>query len=318
MSKPLPQLPSLDLMRSFVSVGRRMSITLAAEDLFISQSAVSKQIRNLEEAVGTPLLIRGHRSIRLTPVGERLFQTADSALRQMEDVLELITGPQQRSTVTITSSIGITALWLLPRLGSFQQQCPDVDVRVAADNRVHSINTPDMDLAIRYCADADAPPGSTRLFGETLVPVAHPSIVRKLKNMLDSPDALADQVLLELDLPNRAWLHWHYWCADRGWALPTTQRMLRYNQYDQVIHAAMAGQGIAIGRRELITPMLADGRLAALPGVEVQTSPYAYWLVRFGVGRMGVAPGAEVREGLAMFEGWILGEAKAKNETSTS
>ena len=60
--------------------------------------------------------------------------------------------------------------------------------------------------------------------------------------------------------------------------------MLRYNQYDQVIHTAMAGQGIAIGRRELIAPMLADGRLAALPGVDVQTSPYAYWLVRFGVG----------------------------------
>lgn len=303
--KLLKQLPSLELLRGFVAVGRRMSITQAAQDLFLTQSAVSKQIRSLEDALDTVLLVRGHRSIQFTAAGERLFQSADSALRQMQDTLDFIAGQRQRSTLTITASIGITALWILPRLLGFQQRCPEVDVRVAADNRLHAPNAPGIDLAIRYCAERDAPPGAVRLFGETLVLVAHPS---RQGERLDTPEKLAGEVLLELDLPHRPWLHWHGWFAARGFGESTARRMLRYNQYDQVVQAAMAGQGIAIGRLELIAPMLADGRLVTVSEADTRLCPYSYWLLRFGE---VAARNDDPREAaIAQFTQWILEEAR--------
>ncbi|MPM63158.1 Glycine cleavage system transcriptional activator [bioreactor metagenome] len=306
MSKPLSRIPSLDLIRSFVAVGRRMSITQASQDLFVTQSAVSRQIRSLEEAIGTALLVRGHRSIQFTAAGERLFQSADSSLRQLQDVLKTLDAQQQRKTVTITASIGFTALWLLPRLIRFQQLHPDVDVRVAADTKILSVNTPGIDLAIRYCAQRDAPKGAVQLFGESLVPVAHPSL--KVPP-LNTARQLARQVLLEFDLPGRPWLHWHGWCDAHGIALPRNQRMLHYNQYDQLIQAAMAGQGIAIGRHELIAPMLQDGRLQAVGAPNGALSPFSYWLVNFAEARDRNVGDDAFADALEWFIGWIRDEA---------
>lgn len=313
MSHPLPPLPPLHLFPTLVAVGRRMSITQAAEDLFLTQSAVSKQMRQLEEAIGQPLLVRGHRSIAFTPAGERLFQSASSSLRQLQETLALISGQQGSHCVTISASVGITALWLLPRLGRFQQRCPDVDVRVAADNQLHSPHAHDIDLSIRYCAAHDAPPGSIRLFGETLVPVAHPSLGQL---RLDSPEQVAAQVLLELDLPHRPWLHWHGWLQAKGWPTSSAQRMLRYNQYDQLIQAVMAGQGIAIGRYELIAPILQDGRLVAVGDMDHSLSPYSHWLVQFAAASQR-HPDAQ-HGALARFAQWVQEEAGADAAASRS
>ena len=133
MSTPLVRLASLDLLRGFVAVGRRMSITLAADDLCLTQSAVSRQVSALEEALGVKLLVRGHRSIAFTPEGERLFRSADSAVQQLQDAIGAIRVAAERRPVTITASIGVTGLWLLPRLARFQLQYPDIDVRVAGN-----------------------------------------------------------------------------------------------------------------------------------------------------------------------------------------
>lgn len=299
MSIPLIRLPSLDLVRGFVAVGRRMSITLAAQDLCVTQSAVSRQVRALEDTLGVRLLVRGHRSIAFTPEGARLFRCADEAVAQLQDVVAQVTGADGRMPVTITASIGLTALWLLPRLGRFQQQWPDIDVRVAADNRLLDLRTEGIDLAIRYCAPQDAPPGAERLFGESVVPVAHPSL--KLRRF-DTPEAISRQVLLELDMPDRPWLHWGNWLAARGLQQARPRGTLHFNQYDQVIQAAIAGQGIAIGRCELIQPMLADGRLAAIGAPDHEASRHGYWLI-----------GAQdaPREATRKVAAWIRAEARA-------
>lgn len=300
MSTPLHRLPSLELVRGFVAVGRRMSITLAAGDLCVTQSAVSRQIRALEDALGVQLLVRGHRSIAFTPEGERLFHSADSAVRQLQDVVGLLGSQREHQPVTISASIGFTSLWLLPRLGRFQQRWPGLDVRVAADNQVLDLqNRPDdgIDLVIRYCAEREAPEGAVRLFDETLVPIAHPSLkVRRL----DSPEALARHVLLELDMPHRRWLHWADWLAALGQRGARPKGMLHFNQYDQLVQAAIAGQGIAIGRYELVAPMLADGRLAAVGPPDLVASPYSHWLLQ--------APG-EPREATRKVMEWIRAEA---------
>jgi LysR family transcriptional regulator, glycine cleavage system transcriptional activator len=278
MPAPIARLSSLDLIRGFVAVGRRMSITLAAQDLCITQSAVSRQISTLEDMLGVKLLTRGHRSIAFTPEGDRLFRSANSAVQQLQDAVAAIRAKGARQPITITCTIGIAALWLLPRLRAFQEQHPGVDVRIAASDRVEDLRGEGIDLAIRYCLRKAAPEGAERLFGETLVPVAHPALGIE---SLDSPRSLERHFLLEFDGAKFPWLQWQEWLAKQGWEKVKPKGTLRFNQYDQVIAAALAGQGIAIGRVNLLGPMLADGRLRALtaprPG---PTTSYAYWLIQ--------------------------------------
>lgn len=277
MSSPLVRLSSLDLIRGFVAVGRRMSITLAAADLCLTQSAVSRQIHSLEEVLGLRLFVRGYRALTLTPEGEKLFRIADSAVQQLQDVFGALTSARERLPVTITASIGVTSLWLLPRLGRFQLNYPSIDVRVAANNKLLDLRTEGIDLAIRYCREINAPPGSVRLFGESVVPVAHPS----LRVGMGSPASLAEQVLIEFDDSHRPWLQWPDVLNAHGLAAVKPKRILRFNQYDQVIQAAAAGQGIALGRFPLIEPLLADGRLVVIDSLgKGSSADYAYWLIQ--------------------------------------
>ena len=129
---PSSQTASSGLPARFRGGRTRMSVTLAAEDLCLTQSAVSRQIHALEEVLRVKLLTRGYRSIGLTPEGETLFRAADAALQQVQDVCGALTSSVDRRPVTITTSIGVAGLWLLPRLGRFQTHHPHVDVRVAA------------------------------------------------------------------------------------------------------------------------------------------------------------------------------------------
>lgn len=299
MTLPLVRLTQLDLLRGFVAVARRLSITLAADDLCLTQSAVSRQIAALEQQLGRKLFLRGHRSIALSPDGERLFRRVDPALLQLQDALgEWLEQPQRRP-VTVTASIGVAALWLLPRLFGFQQRHPGIDVRVAASDRVLDLRTDGIDLALRYCA-RDAPPaGSERLFGEAVIPVAAPALLKKRRGLAR---VLADSVLLEFDDARRPWLQWADTLAARGLGAKPPRPMLRFNQYDQVIQACLAGQGLALGRLALIAPLLADGRLAPLDaGVAPTPSEHAYWLIR--------GDAATARPDVAAVVDWLREEA---------
>ncbi len=264
MSITLAKLASLDHLRGFVAVGRRMSITLAAQDLFLTQSAVSRQIHALEETLGVALFRRGYRSIAFTAEGERLFRSADSVMQQLQDAIGALQDSLRQRPVTLTSAIGFVGLWLLPRLGNFQSQHPDIEVRLSANNDVNDLRKEGLDIAIRYCARTAMPAGAVRLFNETITPVVQPAHgFSKL-----SADTIAQSVLLEFDGNYRPWWSWQAWLESQGWANVKPKAILRFNQYDQMIHAAIAGQGIALGRMELITHLIADGRLMTLAAAQ--------------------------------------------------
>lgn len=278
MSGSVVRLPSMDLVRSFVAVGRRMSITLAADDLHVTQSAVSRQIHALEDMLGVKLLVRGHRSIAFTPEGERLFRVADTAVRQLEEVVGAIAVARGRRPVTVSAPIGFAGLWLLPRMGEFQKQHPDIDLRISANARLVDLRSEGIDLAIRYCPAPAAPQGAVRLFGEALAPVAHPSLGLP---SLERPEQVARSFLLDFDDQRRYHLQWADWLAARGWERIRPKGILRFNQYDQVIQAALAGQGIALGRLELLGPLLAEGRLVLLAEPQrAHEQAYAHWLIQ--------------------------------------
>ncbi len=297
MSTPLLRLFSLDLFRGFVAVGRRRSITLAAQDLCLTQSAVSRQIHALEERMGMPLFVREHRGVALTPEGERLFRSADGALQQLQDVVAELRRVDERRPVTVSASIGVTGLWLLPRLGALQQAQPGLDVRLSANNQLNDLRRDGIDLALRYCSDADAPAGAERLFGEHLCPVAHPAL-GLLPDGARAP--LAQLPLVEFDDP-RPWLQWRSWLGAREWKQASRHGVLRYNQYDQVIQAALAGQGVALGRLELLRDLLHRRQLVTLPAPRaVVPSPQSYWLLQ-----AEVQPRAEV----GLVAQWIRAQA---------
>ena len=300
MPLSLLRLPSLDLVRGFVAVGRRMSITVAATDLCLTQSAVSRQIHALEDHLGLKLFVRGHRSIAFTPEGERLFRSADGAFQQLQDVLGDLRAAGALRPVTVSACIGIAGLWLLPRLSRFQALHPGVDLRVSAVNRIADLRHEGIDLAIRYAPDDAVPDGAERLFGETVVPVAHAGLAG-----VDLADdgALAGVNLLEFDDPGRPWLQWSTWLAAQGRAAPRPKGVLHFNQYDQVIQAALAGQGVALGRLALIRPLLDEGRLVCVAGpVGGGANRHAYWLIQAE---------AEPRDEVRRVAAWIRAEASA-------
>lgn len=301
MPLPLARLPSLDLIRGFVAVGRRMSITRAADDLCLTQSAVSRQIRALEDALGVKLLVRGHRAIAFTPAGERLYRCAEGVVQELQNVLSAISARRgRRQPVTITASVGVAGLWLLPRLPGFQQAHPGIEIHLAADNRVLDLGTEGIDLAIRYCSRAAAPRDALRLFGETVVPVAHPALG---KQYLHSAADLAGEYLLEFEDPRRPGLQWSEWLRTMGWENPRPRGVQRFNQYDQLIQAAVGGQGIAIGRLELIQPLLAEGCLRVLAAPRrLADTEYSYWLLQAD---------AEPRDEVRKVGEWVLEEARA-------
>lgn len=301
MSLPIAQLPSLDLVRGFVAVGRRMSITAAAADLCVTQSAVSRQILALEERLGVRLLVRGYRAVTFTPAGERLFRVADLAVQQLQDVSEALKVESRSRPVTVTASIGVTAFWLLPRLSRLRKIHPRLDVRVAATDKALALRNDAVDLAIRYTSEASAPPGAIRLFGESVAPVAHPSFKA---GVWRGSASVKRSVLLEFDSPRYAWLQWQGWLKQRGWGDAQPAGMVHFNQYDHTIQAALAGQGVALGRLELIEPLLSGGQLVVIDREGAMPTPYGFWLIS-----AEQHPRREVQKVIA----WILDEARSRS-----
>lgn len=294
----LLNLPPLDAIRGFVAVARRMSITLAAKDLCLTQSAVSRQIQSLEEHLGTPLLIRKHRALALTAEGERLLQLASPWLDRLSEFSESLRQGGRLRPVTITALISVAALWILPRMGAFQAAHPNIDVRVSSNNRVINLKQESFDLAIRYARASEVPAGAIRLFGEKVLPVASPHVAARA---FRDPDALLDEVLLEFDEVARPWLQWSDWLTALGRPQAKPKAYLHLNQYDQVIQAAIEGHGVALGRVALVLPMLKDGRLVALADNGFGNSDYAYWLID-----ESPSPRSDVQE----FRDWIVREVQ--------
>jgi LysR family transcriptional regulator, glycine cleavage system transcriptional activator len=300
MSRRLLSLPPLELLRGFVAVGRCMSVTAAARELAITQPALSRQIRALEAALGCTLFERRHRGLEFTPEGARLFRSADAWLEQLGDAIDALR-PSDPDSVSLTTSAGLAALWLLPRMGDFQRAHPHVDLRVVASNRVMDLERENVDLAIRYCPAPVAPSGAVRLFDEQLLPVARTALE------INDPGELGRQVLLEYDDPEHPLLQWAHWFRSNRIARARPRRIIRFTQYDQVIQAALAGNGVALARLELVRPHLASGALAPATRARPLPLDYAYWLVarRRALGRGA----AEVRK-------WVLAHASARRAST--
>jgi LysR family transcriptional regulator, glycine cleavage system transcriptional activator len=280
-SPPARRLPALDLLKGFDAAARHLSFTRAGEELFLTQSALSRQMQALEEQLGAPLFERRHRALRLTEAGQVLQVAAKSVLDELTHAVAKIRRERSVQPLTISTAIPFAALWLLPRLPRFRERHPDVDVFISADNRILDLDRERIDLAVRYCPDSLAPRDALRLFGERLQPVCSPGLASDPARPLKHPEDLARHVLLNLedDRGRFPWLNWTQWFAAIGVPEPKPAGLVRFNQYDLLVRAAIDGQGVALGRSPLIDQLVAKGTLVA-PFHGKHATSRAYFIVR--------------------------------------
>ena len=297
-------LPPLDLLPAFEAAARTLSFTRAGQELFLTQSAVSRQIKALEEHFGCALFERLTRALALTDEGEELYRVTADVLARLHVTGERLRGAGAARLLTLTTTPGFASLWLIPRLPRLMSEHPNIDVRIAASNDVLNLERGLIDLAIRYSSTEAAPREAISLFGEEVFPVCSPALLRDAARPLREPRDLQHQVLLHLDYPaaRGSWLDWGSWLAALGVADLAPAAALHFTQYDQMIQAAIAGQGVALGRSPLVAQSLRAGQLVA-PFARSEVVPRAYYVVESALG----AGKPQVRA----FVDWLLREARA-------
>ena len=307
--RPIP----LDALRAFEAVARRLSFRAAAEELHLTQPAVSRQIKGLEESVGAALFQRGTRHVSLTPEGQALLQAVAPGLDRIDSAVRQIRQAKGRRTVGVTTFASFASLWLMPRLQSFQEAHPDIDIRLSAGDALIDLEDSDIDVALRYCLPGEVPPHAELLFGETLTPVVGSAYVGQTSRgtvpPLRQPSDLARHALLEED-DHRAsaqYLSWHHWLREQGHANLQPRRWIYLNFTYQQIQGALSGQGIALARLALVHDAIDRGELVEPFGGAGRThSPYSYWLIASSTAR--------ARPELTQFMDWVRAQGAATRE----
>jgi LysR family glycine cleavage system transcriptional activator len=295
-------LPPLDLLVGFEAAARHLSFTKAGEELFLTQSAVSRQIKELEDQLGVPLFQRRHRALALTEAGQQLYAAAAQVLSTMRSTTERLRSQAgRRRPLAVTTTNSFASLWLIPRLAGFTREHPGVDVRITADVRVQDLERDGLDIALRHGPAALAGPDAVRLFGEKVFPVCSPRLLKKLP--LARPADLRHHVLLHYDDPDarHPWLHWKTWLEVEHIADLKPAATLAFSGFEQIIPAAVAGHGVALGRSPLVKNLLDSGELVA-PFKSQADPARAYFAV--------VAKSAANRPEVKDFVEWLKAEAK--------
>lgn len=296
------RLPSLDLLRGFEAAARLLSFTRAGEELHLTQSAVSRQMQELETQLGVKLFERRHRALVLTEAGQQFYPAAAQVLATMRAATDRLRAQSGRRALAVTTTHSFAALWLIPRLAGFTRAHPGVDVRIAADIRVQDLARDGLDVAIRHGPPGLAGPHAERLFGERVFPVCNPKLLKDPRRPLREPADLRHHVLLQYDDPDarHPWLHWRTWLeVERLTELRPAGR-LSFSGYEQIIAAAIAGHGVALGRSPLLNDALESGELVA-PFRRSAEPARAYYAV--------ISPNALGRPEVGAFVAWLKREA---------
>ena len=297
---------SMNALRAFDAVARHLNFRLAAQELALTQSAVSRQIQTLEHEVGTALFLRHTRSVELTAAGSLLQRATQQSLERLDATVRQIRQNTGRKSVSITTWASFASMWLIPRLEAFQREHPDIDIRIDASDAFVDLHSADVDLALR-CAEPHATLAQAeRLFGEQLTLVASPWLL-KTQPIHTIADLMACTWIESIDWQSAhhlQWLSWQRWlethaASDQAaqTSLPSPARWLYFNYSHQVVQAALTGQGVALARLPLVAESLASGNLVeVLPHTRLN-SPLAYWLLQ--------APRSKARPEVRAFCDWL-------------
>jgi LysR family glycine cleavage system transcriptional activator len=267
-------LPSLNALRAFAAAGRHLNLTSAAQELFVTPSALSHQIRRLEDLLSIKLFIRTRHGLRLTDAGRLILPGINDAFDQMSKTMALLKPGKDSQTLTISMLSTFAMRWFIPRLSRFQQQYTDIDVRISTSVDLVNFNRDEVDCAIRF-GDGHWPRlTATRLFAEQLTPVCSPRLAT-LEKPLDNPCNLEFHTLLHARLrPD----DWRIWLSAVGLNDFKTVHEQVYETRNFAIQAAVDGLGVAVVDPSLVAGEVQSGRLIQ-PFKQTLTGENAYYLV---------------------------------------
>lgn len=282
MHKLSSSLPPLEPLVAFEAAARLLSFTLAANELNLTQAAVSQRIRNLEAWLGIALFVRSHRAVQLSPAGREFQHTVSATLRQLASATADVRASQVRERLTVSADQSVASMWLMPRLPSFQQSNPDISLRLVASDVEQDCLASDIQIAIIHGEGKWTGFESEQLFEEEVFAVCSPAFVQQVKSTggaeLRHTRQLVDTVLLELEDNRWDWINWRAWLSASGADLPTNHTGYRINSYPLVVEAAKNGQGVALGWRYLVDDHLASGHLIKPLDFSLRTQ-FGYHLV---------------------------------------
>ncbi|PTT63481.1 LysR family transcriptional regulator [Pseudomonas sp. HMWF007] len=283
-------LPPLNAVRAFAVAARHQSFSLAAEELHVSHSAVSRHVKLLEEHLGVLLFERRVRQSLLTPAGEHFYQQVSTGLAQIADAAAELKRQAARPTIRINVRPSFALLWLTPRLTDFSTQHPHIDTQVVTQTQSPDPVRDDFDIVIRRGRDDWAPSLEAQaLFEDELVMVAAPALIERLP--LTNLAGLSAHTLLTVRARRE---DWHHWAMQFGQSQSSSQVIRQFDYMHRVLEAVVAGEGIALCPTTLLGTHLSSGRLICpLPELRMPLPRYYY----------GVAPQASAHT--KVFIEWI-------------
>lgn len=264
---PLHQdLPPLLALRAFEAVARHLSFIKAADELSVTQSAISHQVHKLEEFLDQRLFVRRTRAIDLTPAGEHYYRQIEPALAAIAAATHDLRG-ERPTTLRIGLLASFATLWLAPRLADFNANYPNIHVELLPAVQLADVDAGEVDLAIRYGKGGWPKVQARRFMGETLTPVCSPAF--KAKGVSNGPLLMAK---------SHQPFEWIDWQQHSGINLAHVPSVMLHD-YNIVVEAAVAGQGIAMGRQRLIERRIKDGALVPAFDTPPMLGEIGYWLV---------------------------------------
>lgn len=294
-------LPSLNGLRAFEAAARHMSFTHAAAELNVTQTAISHQIRRLEEQLGLKLFHRRNRALELTREAQDYLPSIRSAFEDLRKATDRLRRADHDGVLTVTTTASLAAKWLVGHVAAFQDAHPAIEVRLTTSAHLVDFRREDVDLGIRYGRGAWPGLRADWLLAERLFPVCHPSLLAGPVPLRDPAD-LANHTLLHTTVSRE---DWQLWLTAAGLPVEIARRRgLVFDQWFMSIQAAMEGLGVALGRTHLVEADIAAGRLT-VPFDTVLPQDAGYYIV--------TPEGRPDSPKIALFRDWILAAARESN-----
>lgn len=270
---------NLGWMRILLEIGRRGSLTAAAQGLGLTQPAVSYQMRRLEEELGIRVLKRQHRGVELTPEGRRLYDTVSRHVAEI-DLLAGEFKTNERPTVRLHTDYAFSSLWLIPRMQEFRARYPDINIQIAATQNPLRQNAGENDVLVIFGTREEAGSNATLLLPEKVRPVCAPGFLNATPEMA-TPEHFATLKLIHLESSwASTWHDWPSYLASAGVHRNIEQGRgdISFNTYSLVVQSAIGHQGLALGWAGLVDDLLESGALVGV-GPELEAPDRGYWLM---------------------------------------
>ncbi len=291
------RLPPLNALRAFEAAARHLSFTRAADELNVTQAAISHQVKGLEERLGIALFRRLNRALLLTDAGQAYLPAIHDAFDRIAEATARLTAHDRAGVLTVSVLPSFAAKWLVPRLGRFRDAHPDIDVHIAPSDRLTDFAREDVDLAIRYGKGEWPGLRADRMLTEEIFPVCSPRLLEG-PHRLRTPADLRRHTLLHDDMR----IDWRLWLLAAGVDGVDASRGPSFTDSSMVIQAAVGGQGVALGRSALAAADLAAERLVKPFDISLPAA-MAYYVV------CPVATAGHPK--IAAFREWVIAEADA-------